>query len=903
MNKSLKQIISGVAVVAVLGTGITWSTATTYAATTPFPDVVTGHWAQKHIAKLALQKILIGDQYGKFNPNSPVTRQEAILIALRFMGIAEGVPALDTVVLPSDLTVKSNYFKPYVNYAIQKNIISLEEERVLARSDSSKDWGSSPASREWISRLLVRAIGKDAEAKATPATTTFSDNLDIAAAYRNYVSYASQIDLIKGTTVNGVLKFQPKVDVTRAMASTLFSRAESKTSVKYAGQDEGTLVTILADKLTIMRQDGTKKDYPVTGDTSFYMIDSDTASSLAGLVLYGKAIIIPDANGNAAYVEQTDSSPQVKTVEGTFDRYTASKNRVTVLVGDQYEEFYYDAGHLPTVTDATGQKIAITDIPRDAAVKLSVEAARPDYLVSIAVKQSLVNKSGAGTVATWNAATLALQVKDGTTGETESYQVAANATIQLNGVNLKAEQLLVNSQITYVVKQGIVTAITIIQTEKATVSGVFRSLDKKEMTISYTVNGKLAADFMSSNVKVKIDGFTDAGLEDLYAGDAVTLSYDEKDKVTQIAVTNRSVQMLYGATVAGYLAKTKTLSMLDGDGKTYNLILGDNVRYDFNGIQFTAEQALAIVRVEGKRLTIAYSGQNAVFVSLLYKYEGIVLENNTTTKTLKLSLQNGTRTESVKYATPSVEIYNQTNKTYTDVKAGDQVTIIMSTESDLAGTIYVHTDVQYEVLSVDVSLNKLKVRKVGTTSEESWNLTSAVALTDENGIAINLGELTVGGLINVNLQGKSPVKISAINVTLGKVAAIDPVKRTLDIVTLTGTTVTRTIDASAVIKRDSVTLPSLSSIKVNDLVEVGRDVSGKPTIEVAAVVTRKFWKYDSLTKVFYVKASADSSTNYFNLHPNVNIHQGTKTLTVSDLKDSDEITLYVLRGLVVEIVK
>lgn len=51
-----------------------------------FSDVNLGFWAEKHIHKLAALDILKGNN-GKFRPNDDVTQQEAITMAIRFMGL------------------------------------------------------------------------------------------------------------------------------------------------------------------------------------------------------------------------------------------------------------------------------------------------------------------------------------------------------------------------------------------------------------------------------------------------------------------------------------------------------------------------------------------------------------------------------------------------------------------------------------------------------------------------------------------------------------------------------------------------------------------------------------------------------------------------------------------------
>lgn len=99
------------------------TTSQNVAAVSLFSDVQSGFWAEKHIYKLAAEGILLGDA-GKFRPGDSVTQQEAITMAIRFMNLdsqlGNGAGA------PADLKV-GNYFKPYLELALSKNLINKNE--------------------------------------------------------------------------------------------------------------------------------------------------------------------------------------------------------------------------------------------------------------------------------------------------------------------------------------------------------------------------------------------------------------------------------------------------------------------------------------------------------------------------------------------------------------------------------------------------------------------------------------------------------------------------------------------------------------------------------------------------------------------------------------------------------
>lgn len=906
-NPNVKKWISSIVVASVVWSGAAWTTQTASAAATPFSDVVAGHWAEKHIAKLAMQNLLVGSN-GKFYPNNPVSRQEAIIIALRFMGIVSEADAYSAAVIPAALSVKADYTK-YINLALQKKLILIGEETALANSDPGKSWGASPASREWMARLLVRAIGKESDAKAIDGQeTNFADDASIDANLKGYVKVAVENGLVSGvtSTVKGqtVTKFNPDDQLTRAMAATLFSLAESQVSVAYNGQVEGVLLNMTSDHLTALLADGTTKDFPISDKTAYYRKDDNKPITLAALRLYGKAILITGADGTVGYVEMIDENPQVKTVEGKLTLVTAGKYKFTLLIGDEYKEYYYDAGRLPAITDAAGQTISLAELPLNVDVKLTI---RPDdKVLAVAVKQAIINKTGTGTVSGWNPQTLTLSVSNAA-GQAETFPVSSNAPIKLNGTtNLAFDQLLVGDSISYEVKNGSVSSIVVTRVEKpvTSVTGALESIDKTGKTIVYKVDGKLEVKYLADAPAVRITGFNDATVDDLIKGDTVTLTLDNNGKVTVITVTNRSVESVLGAAVVKYDPAIKALTFKDPSGKQITKNVTDSTRVDLNGTKWTLTAANSYISTAGTRLTIGYNGENIVYISIFSKYTGVVTENNTTSKTLRLTLEGVTTGTSVAlaYQYPSVEIYGKNGETFADVKVGDRITVLMNATQDQVIAMYVHKSVQFEIVSVDSAARKLKVKLPGSTSVEEKSLSSDVTIKDENGADVNLYSLTAGSIVNATLQGDTISAVRTVSVTLGKVSAVDAAAGTVTVITRSGETITKSVGTNATVKRDNTPIGGLAAIQTGDLVEIVKDENDRGVIEVATVLNRTFWKHESSTKI-YVKRQTINDKNDFTISPQVYVHQGTTTLTLSSLRDGDAITLYSLRGVVVEISK
>lgn len=898
----MKRWISVTALSAMVWTGTAWSVApAAAAAANPFTDVVQGHWAEKHITKLFYQHVINGTGDGKFNPSGNISRQDAVIVALGFMGLKDTVNKNTSVAFPSYFEMKE-YAKPYVYEAFNRGLIAKDEEFDLAMSESGKSWGESPASREWVVKLMIRAIGKEAEALAnTGKNTSFTDNDKIDPELLPYVATAVDMKLVSGMTAT---TFEPKSPINRASLVTLFSLAEPQVDVVYAGQVSGVLIKADAGKLTLLHDDGTQHEYTLAANAMFATHNSNSAVSAAALKPYSKVILIHDDNGNIGYVEQVDDLSYISTVEGKFSKADSPAGKLSLVVDGSTQSFSYDPANPPAATDAQGSTVAIADIPDGASVSLSVDTVRTDKRVfSVKVNQVLLNKTGGGIVVSWNAATGALRLSDPATGTPEDLTVPNEAAFKLVDEAVTHDKLLVGDSITYEIKNSVLTSITIAKRLFTTVNGTLIDVNQSAKIASLQIDGKLTSYYLSDNPVVTIDGMSSASLSDLQKNDIVTVTLDVNEKVTKFAVNNRSVQYLTGATIAAYVAQTKTLSVLDAGGVPRNFILNNSVRYDSDGLSIAFAEAQARFTA-GKKISIAYSGDNAVTVYFVAKYVGTVLENNTTSKTLKLQV-NANQIVTLNYQNQYmyVDAYG-VSMTFADVKAGDQVTATLNDNQDQITKIQVRKTAQLEIVSVDALNKKVRVKRQGSTTTEDWAVPGSIPIQNESGATITLGQLLPGMIANFTFEDRMTLsKIKIVTMTYGQVQSVNLSAATLEIGLPGGKSVTKSVGfAPQVIKNGGYT-NSLASVSAGDRVEVRTSEDDQTVIEVVAPVNKTFWKYDASTKTLSVKKINASDENTFKLENDTYIHNGASTLIASQLKDGDLLAIYVLRGKVVEVSK
>ncbi|WP_173275263.1 S-layer homology domain-containing protein [Paenibacillus sp. NEAU-GSW1] len=365
-----------------------------YAATlnTPFTDVAAGHWAEKHIAKLALQGIVNGyntvNGTSEFRPANSVTQEEAVVMAIRFAGLQSEVKESETVEFPESFQV-SKYFKPFVKLALSKGILEESEEYAIAAGNEGKGWGTLPATREWITKLLVRAIGEESTAKAMNTTqSAFKDDAQIASTYRGYVNAAVSLGLVKGVTAD---KFDPKAPVNRMSLAALFSRAEAIFPVAYEGQHNGVITKLKSDSVTIYSE-GKELTYTIGANTLFYRSDSDKAITAADLKAFTNVTLI-EKLGGALYIESTSDKVQLETITAKLDRVNESGKFLYVWINDEPVKIYYDSE--VAISDTAGKTLSLTDLKRDSELQITMDTFREQRL---AVKLVAPSESGTKTI-------------------------------------------------------------------------------------------------------------------------------------------------------------------------------------------------------------------------------------------------------------------------------------------------------------------------------------------------------------------------------------------------------------------------------------------------------------------------------------------------------------------------
>jgi 3D (Asp-Asp-Asp) domain-containing protein len=208
-----KLILASLAAMCIMAAPVAEAETITPASPTPFVDI-TGHWAEREIAKLYIHGVLTVNETATFRPDDEVTRAELLTLFLKAKGIVP-LPAITSSFadVPSD-----SWIAPYAELAYRLGIVHGKKIAGALYLEPT-----APVSRQELVSMLMRAKGKSGRVNqllwsATIKTLNqYPDGDAVDEAFQRPFAYALRSKLVNPFP-DGTL--QPNKRMTRAEAAT-----------------------------------------------------------------------------------------------------------------------------------------------------------------------------------------------------------------------------------------------------------------------------------------------------------------------------------------------------------------------------------------------------------------------------------------------------------------------------------------------------------------------------------------------------------------------------------------------------------------------------------------------------------------------------------------------------------
>lgn len=856
-----------------------------------FTDVPAAHWAIKHVTKLALLGIITGYEDGSFRPDNQVSQQEVIAMVIRMMGLEDEALRDNTdYVLPPSMQT-GDFFKPYVAKALDSNLLKIEEE---SGSESSAGWGTRSASREWVAKVVIRALGQESEAaKLADTATSFSDNRDISASALGYVNAAVQLQIVTGFEDGS---FKPQGAVTRAQMATFLSRADQYLENRSSRVAIGYVKQLEDRKLELSGAGGQAAEFALSNQVVLYDSKGDRIPS--SFIQPGAKVYVIHDNGTAYYVEDLNERQTSETVSGVLSQVNLERLHLTIVneTGTQT----YNISRTVSIVDRDGKGWSLGALINGSRLELVKTG---DTVEQIIIKSVPANKSGEAMLVSVDLNGAKITWLDTATNQTESWAYTGETSFLYNGNVISPEQLNPGDNVQYTVENDVLTSLivtkAVVEPQGTADEGILESFDlaKKIITIT-TPDNELRAYRLADNAQVVIEGLPSASLGDLMPGDNLKIEL-LNNAAKKITIVNRSVKANLMSTIINYDPDLKVLTVEGASGglNAYKLTSSTNIVYDGNSVTL---DNFSTFFLKGKKVDITASGDTLVSIRMAMRYDGTITSINTKTNDLTLKLEDG-NIFTFKLATyTGVSIPGVTNATLAALKPGDEVRVMLNPTQDQVNNVTVRRSVIYRVESKSENSNQITVKEpFGPTV--TYSLGSGTPVYSQAQTSLTLNDIVPGALLNVSLFGSSIDKITVLNPVRGKITAIDTAGKKLTIQNYNQASVTVALNENPNIVQNGQVLSGIGALKAGDRVEVVTDPNGKVHVHVATAMKRVVSSYSAYDGKLVLKRENIGDETDFKFMPNAYVHDRGQVILPNYLYEPNEVMVYVLDGKIMEL--
>ena len=872
-------------IVAIIPIGVGQAASNQYS---PFHDVPTSHWALPYIMKTELRGVIAGYGNGLFKPDQTVTQLEAIVMAVRAMGLEKETDNTSNYVDTSAYNLPTTWnAKGFVSVALKHNLIK-DSDRLAFRPDAG-------ASRAWTAQLLIRMLGMENELNLN-ARTNFIDDLYIPDWAKPYVALAVNKEVIAGIANKaGGFDYKPNDAVTRSQLATLISKSD-----RYMNDVTGQLPIGVIEKLssdssqiTIVKANNAKAVYSITATTSFFN-ESYSAINQSQLQIEDAVRFYADDKGNFKYVEKVNPAhyknlPKIEREDIILGSIVQHFPDQRVLVVKKADNTLFTGTYMQNVTvrntvlnstitmnqlqagDEVELNFSSNVITKINLTKSSQEAILKGIIFAIDIEKGILTLENNGRYTSYifdDGVSVVYEgirfatVRDLQIGDEIQLQVENNKLVKITLVKPYRASDFKGNVVAISIADKIITIVTTEMTPTA-----YRVTDKTEYLIPNVVRPTVADVQVGDQVQFTVDGTNIVKLE------VTTRSTDDLIK-GQLININTALKLLTIETTAKELKTYKYNDTLEiyidknSNGKLSDLFVGDHI-------------TLTIDKNDLKRITI----HNTI--------EGEIEAYDKARNTITIKHDGGATIYNLVSSGLDIHLLNNNRPQLDDLKRGMQV--IAHMENNQIKRIEVKSSFSTIITSVNVDWDRIEVQDPNKKDGKLRYYIFSSTKLDIQGIDNpKLSNLRANDAVRLDFIGYELTELTYIPSFYGTVTSVNANNNRIDIRSQYESKQI-TVNSSLDIYSAAGNLMSAANLKFDDFVKV--IVVGDRTVMNQAKATDV--EFHSITAQSIGYYDSNRSFRNANLDREVQIWKGNTYYMPGDLMSGSKITIYQLDGYVV----
>lgn len=843
---------------------------------TPFKDVSSNYWSLMHIIKMSYRGVTSGYLDGTFQPDKMVTQIEALLMAIRSL---EATDELNNIDVTRSLAISvpvwvENSFKKELLFALDKGLIIPSENNFEA---------AAFATRAWMAQLLVRVIDKEAEvSQFSTQQASFTDAVSIPDWAVGHVNTAVKYNLIAGYTDNS---FKPYQVITRSQTVTFLSRTEQYLNL-------GKIV-----KARITGINGANYSLSIEGNLTNVTINSDTWCfnesgkniNFAELQIndYVKAVI--DEN-KIKYLELVPAD-SLNVIKGSVIKVLSDEK--VLIIKDELEQIHTKKlASNAIISSFNGNNISLSNITIGSNVELSLNVL--DEIMVVQLTNGTPFSSNSAIIYDIMEEQSLIILKD-STGNFATYQFTDQTKVILGNERFpKITDLQIGDQVKVTVSSKILTVIELIKAkQELTILGkvIVNSTDKRILAIQKDIGIETYP--VADNVIISIQGLNYPLLSDILIDDEVELKVEE-GKITYIYVKNRSYESFVKGTVTAVDSTNGVIVIKNDNNELKSFFVSSRAEFLINDKSYTS---LSYVKRDMK-VEIQLVNDEVIYLETKNTIEGTLVTLNENRRIITIKDNNG-KSQTYFYSSDvDVDIEDVSSADVDDI--GDNSYLEIRVEGDIVTEINVQTILNFEVVRVYDTSNKIKVEDEDENSDYIY-LDSRVNIVIPGISKPTIDDFATGDTVKATYLGHRLQKVEVVSVIMAEITDISYLSSVITVKTFEGASLSYKFDNKSNVINGVQNSTILSSLALNDRVQIKQNLNGGFSFLVMKKVVGKFLTIsDNGEKIYLIQ---DGAYPTYNLAEKCYVHDAYRQITTRSLLRDDQVTLYILNDTVYEIKK